>query len=76
MPRVEPSSEAPSHLRVPVGLLHSLQKVIISPDILIHLLEELFQVCGGFLAKYCVVGPCRSPLIIASMTISFGTVGA
>jgi hypothetical protein len=43
MPRVEPSSEAPSHLRIPVGLLPSLPKVIISPDVLIHLLEELFQ---------------------------------
>jgi hypothetical protein len=32
------------------------------------------KVCGGFLAKYCAVSPGRSPLIIASMTISLGTV--
>jgi hypothetical protein len=44
MPRVEPSPEAPSHLRIPVGLLPSLPEVIISPDVLIHLLEELFQI--------------------------------
>jgi hypothetical protein len=43
MPRVEPSFEAPSHLRVSVGLFPSLSKVIISPDVFIHLLEELFQ---------------------------------
>jgi hypothetical protein len=41
MPRVEPSSEAPSHLRIPIGLLPSLPKVIVSSDIFIHLLEEL-----------------------------------
>jgi hypothetical protein len=34
------------------------------------------KVCGGFLAKNCAIDPGRSPLIIASMTISFGTVGA
>jgi hypothetical protein len=27
------------------------------------------KVCGGFLAKYCVVGPGQRPLIKASMTI-------
>jgi hypothetical protein len=42
MPRVEPPSEAPSHLRIPIGLLPSLSKVIISLDVLVHLLEELF----------------------------------
>jgi hypothetical protein len=34
------------------------------------------RVYGGFLAKYWVIGPGRSPLIIASMIISLGTVGA
>ena len=42
IPWMKPSPETLGHLRVPVGLLHSLQKVIISPDVLIHLLEELF----------------------------------
>jgi hypothetical protein len=31
------------------------------------------KVCGGFLAKYCAIGPSQSPLIMASMTISLGT---
>jgi hypothetical protein len=43
MPRVESSFEAPSHLRVSVGLFSSLQKVIVSPNIFIHLPEKLFQ---------------------------------
>jgi hypothetical protein len=43
MPRVEPSSEAPSHLGVSVGLFPSLSKVIIGPDVLVHLLQKLFQ---------------------------------
>jgi hypothetical protein len=43
IPRVEPSSEAPSHLGVSVGLLPSLSKVIIGPDVLVHLMEELLQ---------------------------------
>jgi hypothetical protein len=34
------------------------------------------KVYGGFLAKYCVVGPSLSPLIMVSMTISLGTVGS
>jgi hypothetical protein len=43
MPRVESSSEAPSHLRIPVSLLPSLAKIIVSSNIFIHLLEELIQ---------------------------------
>jgi hypothetical protein len=43
MPRLKSSSEAPSHLRIPIGLLPSLPKVIASSDVFIHLLEELFQ---------------------------------
>jgi hypothetical protein len=76
MPRVESSSEAPRHVRIPVSLLPSLAKIIVSSDIFIHLLEKIFQSLRWLPAKYCVVGPGRSPLIIASMTISFGTVGA
>jgi hypothetical protein len=38
MPRVEPSSEAPSHLGLSVGLFPSLSKVIIGPDVLVHIL--------------------------------------
>jgi hypothetical protein len=43
MPEVEYSSEAPSHLRIPVRFLSSLAKVIVSSDIFIHLLEKLLQ---------------------------------
>jgi hypothetical protein len=43
MPRVQPSSDAPSHLRVSVSFFPSLPKIIIGSDIFIHLLEELLQ---------------------------------
>jgi hypothetical protein len=43
MPGVESSSEAPSHLKIPISLLPSLAKIIVSSDIFIHLLEELLQ---------------------------------
>jgi hypothetical protein len=43
MPGVEPSSEAPSHLRISVGFLPPLPKVIVSSDVFIHLLKEFFQ---------------------------------
>jgi hypothetical protein len=76
MPRVDSPSEAPSHLRKSVSFLPSLSEVIISPDVLIHFLKQLLQSLGGFLAKYWAVGPGQRPLIIASMTISLGTVSA
>jgi hypothetical protein len=43
MPRVDSSSEAPSHLREPVSFLPSLAEVIVSPDVLIHFLKQLLQ---------------------------------
>ena len=43
MPWVDSSSEAPGHLREPVGFLPSLAKVIVSPDVFIHLLKQLLQ---------------------------------
>jgi hypothetical protein len=52
MPRVDPSSKAPSHLREPVSFLPSLAEVVVSPDVLIHFLKQLLQSLGGFLAKY------------------------
>jgi hypothetical protein len=36
-------SEAPGHLRKPIGFLPFLAKIIIGPDVLIHLLKELLQ---------------------------------
>jgi hypothetical protein len=76
MPRVDSTSKAPSHLRKFVSFLPSLLEVIISPDVLIHFLKKLLQSLGDFLAKYWAVGLDRRPLIMASMTISLGTVGA
>jgi hypothetical protein len=52
MPRVDSSSEAPSHLRKSVSFLPSLVEVIVSPDVLIHFLKQLLQGLGGLLAKY------------------------
>jgi hypothetical protein len=75
MPRVDSSSEAPSHLRKPISFLPYLAEIIISLDVLIHFLKQLLQSLGGFLAKYLAIGPSRRPLIMASMTISLGTVG-
>jgi hypothetical protein len=52
MPGMKSSSEALGHLRKPVSFLPSLAKIIIGPDVLIHLLEKLLQGLWGFLAKY------------------------
>jgi hypothetical protein len=43
MPGVEPSSEAPGHLRIPIGFLPSLAEIVVSSDVLIHFLETLLQ---------------------------------
>jgi hypothetical protein len=51
MPRVNSSSEAPSHFRKPIGFFPSLVKIIISPDVLIHLLKKLLQGLRGFPGK-------------------------
>jgi hypothetical protein len=41
--RVKPYSEAPSRLYVPLGLLPSLTKTIVCPNVLIHFLKKLLQ---------------------------------
>jgi hypothetical protein len=48
MPRVDSSSEAPSHLRKPISFFPSLAEIIISPDVLIHFLKQLLQSLRGF----------------------------
>jgi hypothetical protein len=48
MPRVDSSSEAPSHLRKPISFFPSLAKIIIGSDVLIHLLKQLLQGLRGF----------------------------
>ena len=47
MPRVDSSSEAPSHLRKPISFFPSLVEIIIGPDVLIHLLKQLLQSLWG-----------------------------
>jgi hypothetical protein len=54
---VESSSEAPSHLRVHVGFLHSLAEIIVNTDVFIHLLEKLLQ---GLWWLPCKILCCRS----------------
>ena len=51
MPGVDSSSEAPGHLRKPVGFFPSLAKIIISLDVFIHLLKKLLQGLWGFPGK-------------------------
>jgi hypothetical protein len=43
MSGMDSSSEAPGHLREFVSFLPSLEEVVVSPDIFIHLLEQLLQ---------------------------------
>jgi hypothetical protein len=43
MPRMKPPFEAPGHLGEPIGLLPSLAKVVVGPDVLIHFLKQLLQ---------------------------------
>jgi hypothetical protein len=43
MPRVEFSSDAPSHLRKPISFFPSLAEIIIGSDVLIQLLKQLLQ---------------------------------
>jgi hypothetical protein len=43
MPGMKSSSEAPGHFRKHVCFFPSLAEIIISPDVLIHLLKEFFQ---------------------------------
>jgi hypothetical protein len=57
MPRVDSSSEAPGHFREFVSFLPSLAEVVISPDVLIHFLEQLLQSLWGLPSE---VLSCRS----------------
>jgi hypothetical protein len=47
MPRVDSSSEASGHLRESVSFLPSLAEVVVSLDVLIHLLKQLLQSSWG-----------------------------
>jgi hypothetical protein len=43
VPWMKPPSKAPSHFRIPICFLPSLVEIIISADVLIHLLKEFLQ---------------------------------
>jgi hypothetical protein len=47
MPQVDSSSETPGHFRESVSFLPSLAEVVVSPDVLIHLLKQLLQSLWG-----------------------------
>jgi hypothetical protein len=47
MPWVDSSSEAPGHFREPICFLPSLAEVIVSPDVLNHLLKQFLQSLWG-----------------------------
>jgi hypothetical protein len=51
MPRVDYPCKAPSHLRKSISFLPSFLEVIISPDVLVHLLKELLQRLRRFPGK-------------------------
>jgi hypothetical protein len=51
MPRVDSSSEAPGHFRESVSFLPSLAEIVVSPDVLIHLLKQLLQSLWGLPRK-------------------------
>jgi hypothetical protein len=57
MPRVDSSSEALGHFRESVSFLPSLAEVVVSPDVLIHFLEQLLQSLWGLPGE---VLSCRS----------------
>jgi hypothetical protein len=47
MPRMDSSSEAPGHFRESVSFLPSLAEVVVSSNVLIHLLKQLLQSLWG-----------------------------
>ena len=51
MPRGDSSSEAPGHLRESVSFFPSLAEVVVSPNVLIHLLKQLLQGLWGLSGK-------------------------
>jgi hypothetical protein len=62
MPAMESSSEAPSHLRIPICFLPYLAEIIISSDVLIHLLEKFLQGLWWLPCKILSYGSWSKPL--------------
>jgi hypothetical protein len=59
---MDSSSEASGHFREPICFLPSLAKVIVSSDILIHLLEQLLESLWGLYSKILGSWSCTKPL--------------
>jgi hypothetical protein len=62
MPGVESSSEAPSHLIIPVHFFPSLAKIVVNSDVFIHFLEELLQGLWWIPCKILCCGSWSKPL--------------
>jgi hypothetical protein len=75
VPGVESSSEAPSHLIIPIFFLPSLVEIIVSSNVFIHLLEKFIQGLWWLPCKILSCGSRSEPLDHGLMTISLGTVG-
>jgi hypothetical protein len=62
MPGMESSSDAPSHLRIPICVLPSLAEIIVSLDVFIHLLEKFLQGSWWLPCKILSYGTWSKPL--------------
>jgi hypothetical protein len=62
VPGVESSSEARSHLRIPICFLPSLAEIVVSSDVFIHLLEKLLQGLWWLPCKILCCGSWSEPL--------------
>jgi hypothetical protein len=62
MPGMESSYEAPSHLKIPICFLPSLVEIIISSDVLIHLMKKLLQGLWWLPCKILSCGSWLKPL--------------
>jgi hypothetical protein len=62
MPGIESSSEAPSHLRIPICFLTSLAEIIVCSDVFIHLLEKFLQGLWWLPCKILSCGSWSKPL--------------
>jgi hypothetical protein len=56
MPGVKSSSEASSHLKISICFLPSLEEVVVSSDVFIHLLEKFLQGLGWLPCKILSCG--------------------
>jgi hypothetical protein len=76
VPWVVMPSKAPSHFCISLSFFLFSGKIIIHPNVFIHLLEKFFQSWRDFPGKVLSCGPGCSPLIMAFVTFSFETIGA